>query len=141
MPPSAASADKQSAIASALACARTCYEMAMSHCLKLGGKHVEAEHFGLMLNCADLCETAAKFMVNDSPMLGRVSGVCAEVCQECARSCERVGDMNECVDACRACAVDCGRLSSMGSDASARERDSFEHPDTGVSGGPARQGI
>jgi hypothetical protein len=80
-------------------------------------------------------------MVSDSPLHGRVCGVCAEVCQECARSCERVGDMNECVDACRACAIDCARMSAMGSDAGARERDSFEHPDTGVSGGPARQGM
>jgi hypothetical protein len=141
MPPSAASADKQSAVASALHCARTCYEMAMSQARQPGGKPLEVEHLALMLNCADLCETTARFLINDSPVQARVAGVCAEVCQECARHCERVNDMNECVDACRACAVDCGRLSSMGSDASARERDSFEHPDTGVSGGPARQGI
>jgi hypothetical protein len=67
--------------------------------------------------------------------------VCADVCQECARSCERVGDMDVCVDACRACASNCARMAAMGSDAAARERDSFEHPDTGVSGGPARQGM
>ena len=28
----------------------------MNHCLKTGGKHVEPDHFRLMLNCAEMPE-------------------------------------------------------------------------------------
>ena len=33
-----------------------------------------------------------------------------EVCEECAKSCEQVGDMEECVETCRRCAECCRRM-------------------------------
>jgi hypothetical protein len=100
----------QQCVDDCLRCYQTCLHEAMTHCLETGGKHVEPTHFRLMLNCAELCRTAADFMLSDSPLHGRVCAACAEVCDACARSCEQVGDMNDCVSACRNCADSCRRM-------------------------------
>jgi hypothetical protein len=75
--------------------------MASQHCLDVGGKHVEPRHMRLMLACAEICRTSAYFMELGTEFHKRTSAVCAEVCEECARSCEAVGDMAECIEACR----------------------------------------
>ena len=36
-------------------CHKTCLNTVMTHCLEAGGKHLEAEHFRLMINCAEIC--------------------------------------------------------------------------------------
>ncbi len=69
-------------------CHMTCLQMAATHCLELGGKHVEPHHMRLMLDCA-------------------------EICRACAASCEEVGDMQECVDACLRCAESCERMAAV----------------------------
>ena len=97
----------QNAIKACLDCHSMCLQTAMSFCLERGGRHVEQEHFRLMLNCAELCQTSANFMLSGSPLHGRVCAVCAEACEACAKSCERVGDMRECVEECQRCAKSC----------------------------------
>lgn len=94
-------------------CHDTCLETAMTHCLELGGAHVEAEHMRLMVNCAEICQTSANFMLSRSAMHAIVCGACAAVCDACAQSCEKVGDMQQCVDACRRCAQSCREMSAM----------------------------
>ena len=79
----------------------------MNHCLETGGDHVAPDHFRLMINCADVCVTAADFLLGGSRLLGQVCAACAEVCDACASSCENLGDMDECVHACRECARSC----------------------------------
>jgi len=81
--------------------------MATTHCLQLGGEHVEKEHFTLMLNCAEICQTAANFMLSDSAYHQLVCAACAEICDACADSCEQLGEMDECVQICRRCAQEC----------------------------------
>lgn len=106
----------QECIEHCLECHRVCYETALNHCLEAGGSHTEPAHFRLMLNCADICQTSARFMLSHSDLHHLTCGVCAEVCRRCADDCERVGDMDECVAACRQCAESCqsmaGRESS-----------------------------
>lgn len=97
----------QDAIKACLNCHSTCLRTSMSYCLERGGRHVEQEHFRLMLNCAEMCQTSANFMLSDSPLQGKVCAVCAETCEACAKSCEQVGDMRECVEECRRCAKSC----------------------------------
>ena len=94
-------------------CHRTCLQMAMNHCLEAGGRHVEPEHFRLMLNCAELCQTSANFMASSSSLHQRICEVCAEVCEACAKNCEQVGDMEECVQICRRCAESCRRMAGV----------------------------
>jgi hypothetical protein len=94
-------------------CHATCLQMAATHCLERGGKHVEAEHFRLMMDCAEICQTSANFVLRGSTHHAHVCAECADICEDCARSCEAVGDMDECVAACRACAVSCRALASL----------------------------
>ncbi len=91
-------------------CHDTCLQTALVHCLKVGGRHVEADHFRLMLNCSEICQTAANFMLSGSPLHSAVCAVCAEVCVACAESCQEIGDMDDCARICRDCAQSCGAM-------------------------------
>jgi len=90
-------------------CHQACLQTAMNHCLEAGGKHVEAEHFRLMMSCAEICQTSTNFQLSSSPFHSRV----CEVCEACAVNCEKIGCMDECVKACRACAESCRQMAGM----------------------------
>ncbi|GLQ55085.1 four-helix bundle copper-binding protein [Devosia nitrariae] len=102
----------RSCIDACTACHQTCLATAMGHCLELGGEHVAREHFTLMITCAEICQTAATFMLIGSPRHKRICAECAEICAECAADCERLGDMDECVTACRDCAESCRKMAA-----------------------------
>jgi hypothetical protein len=106
----APSPQMQQCIQQCLNCYRVCQEMAMNHCLEEGGKHVEPHHFRLMVNCSEICQTAASFMLGNSDIHAKVCAVCAEVCDACAQSCREVGGMDECVRACEQCAESCRQM-------------------------------
>ena len=99
-------------IAACSHCHQVCLQTAMNYCLEAGGKHVEAEHFRLMMNCAEICQTSANFQLSSSPFHPRVCEVCAEVCEACAVNCEKIGGMDECVKACRTCAESCKQMAN-----------------------------
>ena len=82
----------------------------MNHCLPKGGSHVEPVHFRLMMNCAEMCQTAANFMLSGSELHTLTCRVCAEICRRCAENCEKVGEMDGCVKACERCADSCWRM-------------------------------
>jgi hypothetical protein len=86
----------QECLDNCLACYRTCFSMATTHCLEMGGEHVAPEHFRLMLLCAEICETSAKFLMSNSDLHKETCRVCATVCADCADDCQRGGDMGEC---------------------------------------------
>jgi hypothetical protein len=87
-----------------------CFETAMTQCLKMGGEHVEPEHFRLMLNCAALCRVAAEFVMTQSEFHERLCDLCASVCEACATSCREIGGMDLCARACEACAESCASM-------------------------------
>lgn len=91
-------------------CHKTCLNTAMTHCLEEGGKHLEAEHFRIMINCAEICQTSVNFLLSGSTFNHHVCGVCAEICEACAKSCEQIGGMEDCVRACRECAESCRKM-------------------------------
>ena len=96
-------------------CHDNCAET-VAHCLQMGGKHAEAGHIRLLLDCAEICETSANFMLRGSELLSRTCGVCAEICERCARDCERLSDdahMRACAEACRRCADSCKHMAAM----------------------------
>ena len=106
------SAEMKECIQRCLDCYRTCVETA-TYCLQQGGRHAEARHMRVLLDCAELCRTSADFMLRGSEFHGRICGVCAEVCERCAQECERFGDdaqMRACAEACRRCAEACRRM-------------------------------
>ena len=81
--------------------------MAMNHCLEAGGEHVAPLHFRLMADCAQICATAADFMLRSSAHHAAICIACADVCDACADSCAGLDGMAECVAACRDCAARC----------------------------------
>jgi hypothetical protein len=93
-------------------CHATCLHTAMVHCLDSGGKHVGADHFRLMMNCAEICQTSASFQLSGSSFHRALCGICADICEACAKSCESIGDMEDCVKACRDCAASCRKMSA-----------------------------
>jgi hypothetical protein len=105
--------DVQACIANCATCAAVCRQT-VQHCLSKGGAHVAVAHIQLLLDCIDICETSASFMLRGSPRHHLICGACAEVCQSCATSCEAMsGDaaMQYCADVCRRCAGSCGAMS------------------------------
>ena len=97
-------------------CHAICTETAQ-HCLKMGGKHTEAEHIRLLLDCAEICQTSADFLMRDSPRHVSTCKVCSEICSTCADSCERLDPqdtmMKQCADVCRRCAESCRQMAQM----------------------------
>jgi hypothetical protein len=68
------------------------------------------EHMRLLLDCAEICQTTANFMLRGSGLHAALCAACAEVCERCAESCNIHGQQ-VCADACRRCADACRRLS------------------------------
>lgn len=96
-----------------------CYALCtktIGHCLQLGGRHAAPEHIRLFLDCAQICDTTAQYLLRGSSLHERMCGLCAEVCRQCADSCVQVaGDdqmVKQCVELCRTCAGSCERMTS-----------------------------
>jgi hypothetical protein len=93
-------------------CHTICLET-LHHCTQKGGEHVTPDHLSMLLDCAQICETSADFMLRHSQFHSQTCEVCAEVCERCAEDCERFsGDsqMKACADICRRCAESCQEL-------------------------------
>ncbi len=103
----------QNCIEACLRCHQTCLGMASTHCIEIGGKHADPEHLRLMFDCAEICRTAADFMIRKSAFHTALCVVCSDICEACALSCEEIGEMDECVEACRACMHECLSLSGI----------------------------
>ena len=110
------SGSMQQCIDECLNCHSICLET-VTHCLQKGGPHAEANHIRLLLDCVEICQTSANFMLRGSDLHTRTCAVCAEVCQRCAEDCERIDPndsmMKACADACRRCAESCERMATI----------------------------
>jgi hypothetical protein len=107
-----ASAEMQQCIQNCLDCHSVCLST-ITHCLQMGGQHAEPHHIGLMMDCAEICQTSANFMLRDSRLHTLTCGVCAQVCEQCAQDCERFTDdesMQQCAQMCRQCAQSCRQM-------------------------------
>jgi hypothetical protein len=100
-------------------CIEMCHEchdiclQTVQHCLEKGGRHAEAPHIRLLLDCIDICQTSEDFMLRGSDLHALTCGVCSEVCTRCAEECERMGDdpmMRKCAAACQRCAESCAEM-------------------------------
>jgi len=79
----------------------------------MGGKHVEPGHLRMLMDCAEICQTSANFMLRGSDFHGMTCSTCAEVCERCAEDCDRFGNdqmMQRCAEACRMCAQSCNEM-------------------------------
>lgn len=97
-------------------CNRTCMET-LTHCLQVRGSGAEAEIVQLLLDCAQMCQTTADFMIRNSSRHPRVCVVCADLCGLCAVACANYRDdpeMQICADVCRRCDDSCRQMGGLG---------------------------
>lgn len=110
------SVEMQQCIDECLHCHAICLQTAQ-HCLQTGGEHAEQNHMTLLLDCAEICQTSANFMLRGSQQHTRTCAVCAEICRACEEDCRRLGRgddvMLQCAEACRRCAQSCDRMAKM----------------------------
>jgi hypothetical protein len=91
--------------------------MSAQYCLIRGGEVADAARVGLLIDCAQICQTSADFMTRGSPYHAATCGACAEVCRACAEACRSAdGDeeLAHCAEVCDACAEQCEAMSAMG---------------------------
>lgn len=94
---------------------RMCLE-AVRYCTERGGRHAEAAHLALLLDCAEMCQTTANSLLRSSPQHGVMCAACARICDACAGDCGTFsGDvrMERCAETCRECARDCRAMVTM----------------------------
>jgi hypothetical protein len=98
------------------ACHHVCMET-LTHCLNMGGQHVEPNHIRLMLDCIQICRSSADFMLRGSPFHVMTCAVCAAICEACAKDCSRFDpndtQMQSCAMVCRNCAESCREMAAV----------------------------
>ena len=94
-------------------CRAICLSM-VDQCLKMGGAHAAPGHIRVLLDCAEICGTAADFMARGSGHHAHICRECAEICEECALSCKGLAGMESCIEVCLACAKSCREMAAMG---------------------------
>jgi hypothetical protein len=107
--------DRQRCIQECLNCHSICLTT-MTYCLQKGGAHAEVAHVQLLLDCAEICQTSANFMLRGSDQHRRTCAACAAICEVCAAACAQMSDdppMQNCAEACRRCAESCRRMAMV----------------------------
>lgn len=98
-----------------LDCHGTCVAT-ITHCLERGGKHADAAHIRIMMDCAQICLTCADFMLRGSDHAHHLCKECAEICRACEASCRAMADGGAqemaCAEACKACAESCSSMAA-----------------------------
>ena len=91
--------------------------MTLQHCLaKGGGAHTELNLVALLLDCAEMCQTSANFMLRGSPYHVLTCGACAELCRACENACRALPNDEQvahCADVCAECSASCGSMAGL----------------------------
>jgi hypothetical protein len=89
--------------------------MTAQYCLTQGGEHADVSTVGLLLDCAELCQLSANFMLRGSPYHAITCDACAELCRACEEACRGFTNdehMEHCAEVCAACAESCERMAA-----------------------------
>ncbi len=108
-------AEMQECIRECTECHQTCLST-IPHCLHKGGAHSDPDHIRLMIDCAQICQTSADFMLRGSSLHTETCRACAEICERCAQDCDRIADddmMRTCAQACHRCAESCRHMATV----------------------------
>lgn len=78
----------------------------LAYCLRQGGGHAAFEHVRRLMDCLEVCITTADLAGRNSPVAPALVQVCAEVAEDCAQSCDQVGqgrdaELGRCAEECR----------------------------------------
>jgi hypothetical protein len=94
------------------ACERVCTET-LAAVLSRSDVRADARLIRLLMDCADICGTSARFLMRQSERHPSTCRACADVCADCAAACEAVAgddDLSRCAQACRRCAATCEEM-------------------------------
>ncbi|MBA3707114.1 MAG: four-helix bundle copper-binding protein [Bacteroidetes bacterium] len=81
-----------------------------SACLEEQDVKMLARCIKLNIDCAEICNLAASYLSRESENIDRIINQCAEICEICAKECEKHKHMEHCkrcAEKCRACAEAC----------------------------------
>ena len=87
--------------------------MAVQHCLGEGGERADIDLVGVLLDCAELCQTSANFMLRGSPYHGLVCAACAELCRACEEACRSISGDEQLAECAEMCATSADRCEAM----------------------------
>lgn len=113
----------QQCIEECLNCHAAC-TMTAQYALGEGGEMADPGVVGVLLDCADICQTSANFMLRGSPYHGTTCAACAEICRACEEACRAFPDdeqLSHCAEICNACAQSCEEMAAMGEEDSDAE--------------------
>ena len=119
-------------------CHRACLQT-LTYCMQRGGRHAEPEHLRLLMDCADICNVSAAFMLRASDLHAHTCAACAEVCRRCAAACGALGDdtrMKALADTCTHCADSCVAMATAQGQAGGRAKATI----SAAARGPQRAG-
>jgi len=106
--------EMQQCIQDCLECHAICLET-VTYCLEEGGNLAQVGPIRLMLDCAEICQTGASYMLRRSNLHGRTCNLCADVCGRCGQVCEEFNDdpqMVACAESCRRCEESCRQMAT-----------------------------
>jgi len=106
-------------IAACYACATTCDRCAVA-CFDAEDPQAMARCIGLVMDCAQMCRSAAALMARHSEFVDTICDACADICSACAVECRHhtARQCRQCAEACARCATVC-RDVARGTQASA----------------------
>ncbi len=94
-------------------CSRVAKET-LTFALFHGAEHAEADHLRRLMDCAEICQTTADFLLRASPQHGAICRACIEVCKACAEDARAIGtpELQRLADHCGRCAAACDTLAA-----------------------------
>ncbi len=101
------------------ACIEACLQahvvctMTAQYAMLQGSQRIPVEVAGLLLDCAQICQTSADFMLRGSPYHEVTCGACAVLSRACAEACRSVQGEEElahCAEVCDECASLCAQM-------------------------------
>jgi hypothetical protein len=105
----------QQCIEECLNCHAAC-TMTAQYAIGEGGEMADPGVVGVLLDCAEICQTNANFMLRGSPYHGSTSAACAELCRACEEACRGFPDdeqLAHCAEICAGCAESCEQMAAM----------------------------
>lgn len=87
---------------------------ALTFSLAHGAEHAEADHLRLLMDCAQICQTSADFLLRASPLNGDICRACAIVCRAVGADASDIGtpELLRLAEHCRACATACDTMAA-----------------------------
>lgn len=81
----------------------------LKHCL--ASDHHSQGHITLLKECSEITNLTSSFLMEGSDFKNQICNLCAQICIECAESCESIDAhddvMSTCAKSCRSCAESC----------------------------------